>query len=278
MMKKHSINKAFTLIELLVSVSVVGILGAITVASVGKVRESAYKTNDITSARQIVNAYQLYANDHNGRLLASVPSQGYLQSNSVLDYNGIAITQRQAAERYVFRLLPYVEDLRVFYPGPSQEHLEKLIKDNDVYEISISPSFGLNQEYIGGYFGAGRYTQEDFPVALTTIAQSPNPSQQIVVASAWSKIDSDEAIGAPYKGYFRVAPPNGLRNSWLGDTYDESDPSVMGYNHLRYEGHAVVGNLDGSVELLNKEQLSDMRRWSYQAQLQGNENFIPARR
>lgn len=55
---------AFTLIELLTVVAIIGILAAIMLATLGKVRRTAQNAVCLSNMRQISTAMQLYANDH----------------------------------------------------------------------------------------------------------------------------------------------------------------------------------------------------------------------
>ena len=70
-MKAHptfsgSRSPAFTLIELLTVIAIIGILAAILIPTVGKVRESARKTQCLSNLRQWGNAARLFSNDHKG--------------------------------------------------------------------------------------------------------------------------------------------------------------------------------------------------------------------
>ena len=47
----------------------------------------------------------------------------------------------------------------------------------------------------------------------------------------------------------------------------------MGNVSLEYGGGAMVANLDGSVTVLEEEDLRDMRRWSNQAALYRDKDF-----
>ncbi|HWA10722.1 MAG TPA: prepilin-type N-terminal cleavage/methylation domain-containing protein [Opitutaceae bacterium] len=59
---------AFTLIELLTVIAIIGILAAIIIPTVGKVRETAQRTVDANNLREIVKAAMIYAGDNNDRL------------------------------------------------------------------------------------------------------------------------------------------------------------------------------------------------------------------
>ncbi len=59
---------AFTLIELLTVIAIIGILAAMIIPTVGKVRETAQRAVDANNLREIGKAAILYANDNNDRL------------------------------------------------------------------------------------------------------------------------------------------------------------------------------------------------------------------
>jgi prepilin-type N-terminal cleavage/methylation domain len=62
----------FTLIELLTVIAIIGILAAIVIPVVGKVRQSARKSQSLSNVKQIVQGLLTYANDNRGNL----PRQG----------------------------------------------------------------------------------------------------------------------------------------------------------------------------------------------------------
>ena len=64
-------TRGFTLIELLTVIAIIGILAAIIIPTVGKVRESARSAQCVSNQRQINMALQLYVEDNKGFLPAS---------------------------------------------------------------------------------------------------------------------------------------------------------------------------------------------------------------
>lgn len=80
--RKHH---AFTLIELLTVIAIIGILAAIIIPTVSKVRKSARRAECVSNLRQIHNAIMLYADDHKGTLVAGHSSE---PGNEVVWSNG----------------------------------------------------------------------------------------------------------------------------------------------------------------------------------------------
>jgi prepilin-type N-terminal cleavage/methylation domain-containing protein/prepilin-type processing-associated H-X9-DG protein len=106
---------AFTLIELLTVIAIIGILAAILIPTVAKVRESARKSQSVSNLRQWGTALHLYLADSKGRMpnrgLADRPSWAQVESNDPRAVNAwYNVLPPYASERALRDLPPEQRD------------------------------------------------------------------------------------------------------------------------------------------------------------------------
>jgi len=246
---------AFTLVELLVCVAIIGLLAGLGNAAYQKANLASRQSVEIAAARNLGQALQLYIGDNDGMILP-----GYIDArdplmNGVQNDKGNPISPSHAAQRYPWRLLPYMN--HKVRGGIWVNKLASQIPDSDPYRdymVSLVPTLGMNMTYVGGDV---RNVQLPGRCA-TRINRVTRPAGLIAFASAqyedpnYGKVD----------GYFEVKPTAGGSSSAPGLA-------------TRYNGKAVVVTLDGHAEALTREQLKDMRRWCDEAAAQDNPNWSP---
>jgi prepilin-type N-terminal cleavage/methylation domain-containing protein len=88
-------QKGFTLIELMIVIAIIGILAAIIIPVVGKVRQSASSAKAIANVKQIGMANLLYAQDNKQQILGWGPNGTEPVSNAVLRNFAIYLVQQK---------------------------------------------------------------------------------------------------------------------------------------------------------------------------------------
>jgi prepilin-type N-terminal cleavage/methylation domain-containing protein/prepilin-type processing-associated H-X9-DG protein len=244
-MKSKTMSRGFTLIELLVVITIMTILSCLTFYGYSNVIKSGQKAAEVSAARTLIAGFHTYAIDNNGRVLAGMEKN----TKGIVDDKGKPVMS-QAAKRYAWRIAPYIDfnvDSVLLV-----NNTKAAPKEDPMYSylVTVYTTLGMNTIYVGGKYGTpqGPDNPKNTNIdCVTNIMQAHNPSKLIVFASAYMGDD------APHAGAFEVSlDGNG----------------TVGKVDFKYGNKAVVAHFDGHVELLGREELSDMRRWSNLAAIQ----------
>lgn len=253
------------MIEVLAVTAIVAVLAAITVPVVGRLRNEGLKAQEVASGRKLIVGYQLHASENNGELMPGYAARGATAtdaSGNVIDF--------PANSRYPWRLAPYLNyDMKSFVL--TGNGVESETADSH-YAVSVSPNLGMNVTFVGGDFGSAsdlapspRTVEKYGNFCATRMAQVSKPSKLLVFASA--------RRGVGKVGNFSVQSPYFGSRRWANSWDEKQAAGAFGFVDLRYGGRAVAVMLDGHTELLDEDQLQDMRRWSIQAADADDPNF-----
>tara|TARA_B100001750_G_C15395913_1_gene540006 strand:- start:157 stop:1008 length:852 start_codon:yes stop_codon:yes gene_type:complete len=262
----------FTLIELLVVISILSILIGLVSVIANSVLKSAKTATESSALRAMLQAYNLYAFEHNGKVMP-----GYWPVDEVVrGANGEVLTGVKA-KRYVWRLYPYLDDaMSTLYVNDQQPILSQVVGSECYpYVASLYPSFGLNCEWLGG---DDRITAR---IETKFLSDIKHPSRQLVFASArvpqsHSGEDHsdciDGGISMKMEGWYEIKSPYYPTTDWRWNVANgehahapTANSADHGYLSARHEGKVIAGQIDGSVNYLTIKELADMRRWAPRA-------------
>ena len=258
----------FTLIELLVVVAIIGLLASLLLPALCRAKQKAKQASEFNAGRQLMLAWQFYADEHNDEVLP-----GYTSLAEAFDDQGHPLGS-PIRDRYPWRLAPYLaNNFRSIYVNESRRFLEDAASrshDEYVYRASLYPSLGYNSVFLGG-------DEQKFNPTLaaatfgahwliTRGSQIRRPSGLLAFLSARSRPgDRPSGLGTfarDESGFFVVHPPYLKTRQWAPAFDTSQSPEKFGYVYPRWNRRAVAALTDGHVESLNAAQLQDMQRWS----------------
>lgn len=225
----RSARGAFTLIELLTVIAIIGILAAIIIPTVGRVRETARASNCASNLRQIGMALKLYVDDNKGLLPeASRPfdaARGDTGGGSTV---------------------PWTKALGPYLPRRGTTTTAR------VHSIFICPSADFNgksgQELGSTYTATG---------AMIGLGASGTATGSAVNARSLSKIDTNRHSLIPLIMEGKASSPtatdaNSNRN-WGSISADlaATKPSDAPNFDFRHNGRMNVAYVDGSVRSMD---------------------------
>ena len=147
---KH--RRGFTIIEMLVVVSVISLLIAILLPTLGAVRAKGQKTEEVNNLRQIGYGWNQYANQNNDAALPGFLSPEVQMNWQVrFRYPDKTTMGADPAGPWTWRLAPFFEYNGAMLRGyTNDDSLEPLALIDNAQIVAEQPAFAYNGYYLGG--------------------------------------------------------------------------------------------------------------------------------
>jgi prepilin-type N-terminal cleavage/methylation domain-containing protein/prepilin-type processing-associated H-X9-DG protein len=252
---------AFSMVEILVATAILGILATIVTTAANSAMATAAKAREISAGRNLINAYLQKTTDD------GLYPAGYDRTVGELEWPDGTQAHGPSAQRYPFRLGEYY-DYRLEGVILVNENARQVEVD-DTYSVSLLPAFGINYLFIGGDRAADG--SNSLPGEVLT---RPAMGANVLVFASSARQEGDSVT----HGFNLLTPPRTYSAMWTSAAWTpQANPNHYGNIHARHGNRAVCVFLDGSVRLMEIEELRDMTLWSMRAAQANDPDYTIAR-
>ncbi len=173
-MTRHARTTGFTIVEILVVIGIIGLLISLITVGLQRAIETGKKAKDQSRARQLLVAWQQYANNNNDQCMPGflTPEVQTAWKVKFQNQNGQQVAP-ELAQTYGWRLaafLGYEYDPFLGYRDTAETNLDESLYYNDAeYDtplpaslsgltgltgagLALQPGFGYNAYYVGGWW------------------------------------------------------------------------------------------------------------------------------
>jgi prepilin-type N-terminal cleavage/methylation domain-containing protein len=221
----------FTLIELLTVIAIIGILAAIVIPVVGKVRTTAKRTQGLNNLRQITLAGLTYAQENRGRWFTKVGNP---------DTNDFYV---EVLSKYAFKSSGRADTRPLLWQDP------------------IINYTGADMHYAALliYFPETSWIWPSNLARYNNLNNVLTPSRQVLFADNWTNKDVSEGYGGVNPTIIDVGTPYAASPSTSNGNLVPTDSnygSAGGQIDLQRDpGQAKLGFIDGHVAIVKRKEL-----------------------
>ena len=220
---------AFTLIELLTVIAIIGILAAIIIPTVGKVRESARYSTGTSNLREWARANILFAQENKGW----IPHDGgpTQEPSNAIKVNGIGAWWNE--------LPPYIGTLKMSQLADLRPSGVPTITSNSIFvcpNANSTSKFPTQKPWLC-YAPSSTLSTTGASGRLTNMNQVPQPSRSVLFAETTNHSPGQTSAAMVSTSHAR----------FLGDT---------SIDNTRWKTKALVSFFDGSVRSYTRSQLN----------------------